>query len=158
MKCPRDSDILDMIAGRLDSERQQRLREHAATCPICREAVESIGASWGRLGAWSLGPTMIDVVDHVVERADSIEQQRPPTRIELWRRPLRIAASIVLSAGLGIAAGTLVPVQTTTSSPPSDEQVAESLGLTSLADESSTGLLGALEVPLAASSEEGGAP
>jgi hypothetical protein len=75
----------------------------------------------------------------------------------LWRRPLRIAASIAIAAGLGIGAGSVVPVPAF-STEPSEEQVAESLGLTAFATDSATGLLAALELPDAGEEAEGGAP
>jgi hypothetical protein len=52
---------------------------------------------------------------------------------------LRVAASIVLATGLGVAAGHLVPRGQTTTDVPVNE-VADSLGLTDIAIESATGL------------------
>jgi anti-sigma factor RsiW len=157
MKCPRTSDILEMLSNRLDSERSPELRAHIAACAICAEALRELEVPWTALGSWTLEPSAVDVVDAVLERAGHVEQAPAPGRMALWRRPLRIAASIAIAAGLGIGAGSVVPVPAF-STEPSEEQVAESLGLTAFATDSATGLLAALELPDAGEEAEGGAP
>jgi len=146
MQCPQTGVILRLVAGELASSREEELRQHLSGCPSCQSAWRELRDTWQALGEWEVVPPL-GRQEVIVRAASDLkpESGAGPFHGIGWLRVLRIAASLALATGLGIAAGTVVPIPGSSSGPsaqatPSDADVAESLGITELAAEPATGL------------------
>lgn len=147
MSCPQDHLIVRLVGGELADAEERDVRQHLATCPSCAAAFEGLRGTWVDLGAWNVDPTGTDLTDRVLARAADKEiQVRGPLLLAVFRAgPLRLAASIALAAGLGVATGALVPrdralQSSQASAVPTAVELAEVLGLGELATQSATGL------------------
>lgn len=159
MSCPRDHEILRLVSGELTPAAARGLEEHLAQCAACTAARDEIGSGWRALGDWQVNTSEQDLTGAVLRRIEvDPRQDSPPAFLLAGSGLLRVAASIALAAGLGIATGALVPVWRSTSLAHEDrEAVALSLGVAELGVEGSTGLTLGFE-PDAADETEGGAP
>lgn len=147
MSCPRDHLIVRFVGGELTDAEERDFRQHLAICPTCAAALEELRDTWNDLGAWHVDPTGIDLADRVLAQAAGPEDPLPrPLLLAVFRAgQLRVAASIALAAGLGIATGALVPMDralqgSQSTATPTAVELVESLGLAELATESATGL------------------
>jgi len=147
MSCPRNHLIVRLVGGELADAEERGVRQHLAACPTCAQAFEELRATWDGLGEWNVDSAHIDLTGRVLARVT--EQENPDHRsllIAVFRGGhLRVAASIALAVGLGVATGVLAPkVQTfqgsQSSSIPTAVELAEALGLDELATRSATGL------------------
>ncbi len=147
MLCPRDHMIVRLVGGELADAEERDLRQHLAECPICAEAYEELRGTWDELGALNVEASDIDLTDRVLSRVQERENPiRHPLLLTVFKASqLRVAASIALAAGLGIATGALVPrdraaQSSQSSSVPTAVELVEALGLGELATASATGL------------------
>ena len=147
MSCPQDHLIVRLVGGELADAQERDVRRHLAACPTCAQAFEELRGTWDDLGAWNVDPTDIDLTDRVLAQAK--EQEHPtrhPLLVAMFRGGhLRVAASIALAAGLGVATGVLAPRDRAlqgpqSSSTPTALDLVEALGLGELATQSATGL------------------
>lgn len=115
--------------------------------PQLHAAVEVLRSTWDDLGAWNVDPPDIDLTDRVL--AQATEQENPTSRsllIAVFRADyLRVAASIACAAGLGVAAGALVPRDralqgSQPSAIPTAVELVEAIGLGEFGTGSATGL------------------
>lgn len=158
MRCPTQSELLRLISGELAEDQADTLRSHVAHCPACTQSYQHLQSSWDALAAWRVDHGALDVFETVVQRAAESAGRVRPVRSAPWRSPMRLAASVMLAAGLGIGAGMLAPTSAWMAPSPSRERIAEALGLTHFAADSATGLPGSLEPALPNLGPEGGSP
>jgi hypothetical protein len=156
MQCPQTGLILRLVAGELSLHEEMNLRKHLKDCPNCESAWSQLHKTWDALGEWEVAAPSRDLGQAIVRATRESKPEKisgmPPA---VWLRVLRIAASIALATGLGIATGTVVPIgdsQSDQAGGPaiSDANVAESLGITELGARYSTGLgrgLGVSQTP-----------
>ncbi len=147
MSCQRESVIVRLVGGELAEAEEREVRLHLAACTTCAEAFEGLRGTWDELGAWNVDPTEIDLTDRVLAR---VTEPEDPTRHQQFfstyrGASLRVAASIALAAGLGIATGAMVPRDpglkaAQFASAPSPVELVEALGLAELSTPSATGL------------------
>lgn len=161
MTCPQTKMILRLVSGELPALEARELREHLDSCPSCHAAWAEFQEAWQILGAWDVSALESDLASDVIRAAD-MEGSRDGLsggQIHRWSRILRTAASIALAAGLGIATGYLVPMQTdrtaqTTSPTVEADEVLGALGLAELGTDSATGLSLGLGAPETLQDEE----
>lgn len=117
-------ELLEKPAGWPDG-----VRTHLDGCEDCRRRWQGLQETWNALDAWTVEMPQIDLTDRVLERAV------PVRTVLLWRPQtlVRVAASVALGLGLGMAAGRIG------STPVSAEEVSQAIYLDSLALNSSTG-------------------
>lgn len=146
-----DKVLLEILAGRMDSAADPATVSHLAACPACARRLSDLQATWSVLGEWTLERPTRDLRDSIERAIDADTTQgirvlQPRPR---WPGLTRIAASIVLSVGLGHAAGRLfrpspsdMPRAMTAVTP---DDVVELLSLDALARSSPVGLVDIVE-------------
>jgi anti-sigma factor RsiW len=146
MSCPQTALILRLVAGELPSSEAKPLRAHIADCPSCQSTFSQLRQIWCVLGEWEVVPPQ-DRQDAILASVSALKPERETRLFQRMRQlgALRIAASFALAAGLGIAAGTAVPITRSHSGQaervaPSDAEVAERLGIPELGAGPATGL------------------
>ena len=139
--------IIRLVGGEMADAEERDVRQHLAACPICAQAFQELRGTWDDLGTWEVHSTDTDLTDRVLNQVREEENpiRHPLLMVVVKASQLRVAASIALAAGLGVATGALVPRDRALqgSQPPSipaAAEVAEALGLTELATPSATGL------------------
>ena len=159
MRCPSTFEILELVSGRLAADQKLLLDQHLSDCADCRSVAEELGATSRTLGGWQVDPCGHDLVTGVLAGA---EHDRHGPALFSARRltAMRIAASVLIAVGMGIAAGSALPVKTgrvqsLAASAVSPEQVEQAIGLSDLGRAAATGLAGGLEDGLA-SADAGG--
>ena len=147
MSCPRGHLIIRLLGGKMAGAEERDFRQHLATCASCATMFEELRGTWDELGAWEVDATGTDLTARVLARATDQENPvRHPLLIAAFKAgQLRVAASIALAAGLGIATGALLPRDRASQGPQSSVattavELAEALGLAELATQSATGL------------------
>lgn len=125
-----DIDILDLLGNAAPIEMQEQWRSHLRECASCRARRDALQATWDSLGALEVCDS-VDLLAGITARI--AEGQRPARGITLWELS-RIAASVLIAAGIGYTAGKFtLPI---TSGP----SVADASYFEFLAPESATGL------------------
>ena len=107
MKHVNDIELMEYIAGKLNALGNEKVREHLEACHECsirwRKAVEA----WNTLGQWSVDTAGHDVAERITAIAEEEERGRKQYRkardLRMGFLPtvVRIAASIVIAAGIG---------------------------------------------------------
>jgi len=146
MQCPRTGLILRLVGVELSSWEEEDLRQHLTDCPACQATWNRLRETWQELGEWQVVPPR-DRQEAIVGAVTELMPERGAGLFQgIGRgRILRIAASLALATGLGIAAGKVAPIPDSQSGQsewpaPSDTDVAESLGITELGTGPATGL------------------
>ena len=153
----RQIDLIELASERLCADRRADAEVHLAACAECRERLDAVRQTWQTLGKWRVAAGR-DLEAEIV-RAAGRQAQTPP--IPAWRRRaspvIRVAAAILLAAGIGHAAGRWARPQSTGSPPvltEADERAAaEALSLDILAQQSAAGLAEAV-IDLSAPAQE----
>ena len=102
--------------------------------------------TWDTLGEWEVAASSRDLRQAIIHATQESKRERVATPfLASWYKALRIAASLALATGLGIAAGAVVSIggsrpDQAGSLVVNDANVAESLGITELGARSATGL------------------
>ncbi len=122
-----DKELLTLLEQGRD--RDDGSRAHLAACDACRLRWHNLQESWDTLGAWTVEVPEMDLTDRVLGRAKAVHT------VCLWQPQawVRIAASIIIGAGLGALMGRLGSV------PASSGPVSQAIYLDTLALNSSTG-------------------
>lgn len=129
--CIDDATIIRHASGELDPEVSSRLESHLQSCERCRLALQAQRETAALLDAWKVTlPADLDVREAVLTVA---KQVSPAPN---WRP---MAAAILIAAGLGLAAGRLIPPRTSqhaTLVEVTPDELMERIGLDSLPVES----------------------
>ena len=101
-----EAQLLELIGGHLGPDDRTATEEHLAACESCRRQHQQLLQTWDVLGPWETLQPGRDLSERIIMTADSRGAERFPSA---WRRfamvALKAAASIVLAAGIGYAAG-----------------------------------------------------
>jgi anti-sigma factor RsiW len=112
MACPSESELLKMVAGELAEPRRAEVAEHVEGCTTCAQQLQDLRDVWGAMDAWAVD-TAGHEIDRAVLAAAGSETIAFPARHWhtpwQWPVPLRAAASFLLAAGIGWAAGMMAP-------------------------------------------------
>jgi hypothetical protein len=92
-----DIALIELAAGRADAETQRAAEAHLAACPECAARLAATARTWQVLGEWQ-----VTAPEWSAERIVAAARRLPPA--SPWRPLLRVAAAIVLAAGIGHAA------------------------------------------------------
>ena len=135
-----DKQWQDHLQGALAAEEEQALAGHLRECGECQRRLASLKTTWELLGAWT-APSATDLKMKILA---ALPAQPAAKRGHLWLRSMRVAAALLVAAGIGHAAGRMAwkPPMTT---PPDAEAAAESLHLDD--PTTATMLLAALDAP-----------
>jgi hypothetical protein len=146
-----DKTLLEILAGRIGFAEDPASGAHLAECSTCTRRLSDSQATWSVLGEWTLErptPDLRDSIESAID-ADATQGTRVLQPRSRWMGLTRIAASIVLSVGLGHAAGRLfrpapsdMPCAMTAVTP---DDVVELLSLDVLARSSPVGLIDVVE-------------
>ena len=100
-----DADLIELASGSLPPERRAAVEAHLAGCAPCRDRCEDAAHTWRLLGEWRAPERQRDLAPAVVEAAR--REQAAARAASGWRRARRMAAAVLLSIGIGHAAGRL---------------------------------------------------
>jgi anti-sigma factor RsiW len=141
-----DRQLQARLQGTLAVDEEQALGAHLRECSGCQQRLTALQAAWKPLGMWAAPSVPPDLQLKIMA---ALPAQPATQRSHPWWRSLRVAAALLLAAGIGHGAGRMLwrPPMTT---PPDAEAVAESLHLDD--PTTATMLLAALDAP------EGGQP
>ncbi len=139
-----NAELLDYLAGRLDEAARARVERAVSASPEARRRLEETGRMWNSLGAWQVDVSGMDIRSEVARRV-----QEPARNFFLrldWGQIGRIAATWLLAMALGAAAGlgaagsrrgpddSATQARVESSTPPSEEAMADALQLGLLGD------------------------
>lgn len=125
--CVPDNQLIRLVAGELTAAEREQVMSHLHTCAKCRHAWEELRATWELLGQADGPLPEKDLAPRVLQAAT-----RSRSRKIRWIAVARVAATIMLAAGIGIVAGVLAPPTApyaTGATAVSDEQMIEMLEL-----------------------------
>ena len=119
MPCPSYTDLLDYAAQRLDDPTQKAVQDHYRSCPHCARQVAELQGLWSQLGIWQPVTPGTNLARRVLAAAEEFD--RPPRLSPAdglprpgWGRvaesPWRLAALLLLTAGVGLLTGWLIPL------------------------------------------------
>jgi anti-sigma factor RsiW len=138
-----DGEIVRLIARELPRADAESAQSHIGSCPACAARVREQGRIWSALGAWEATSQAPDVTAAVFSRIDgesagrSFERLPFPRRRIRWARAGRLAASVLIAAGVGHAIGRwtsgVSEAGKATRAPVTTAEVVDSLGLDALA-------------------------
>ena len=94
----------DHVRGTLAPDEALSFRAHLEGCGDCRQRLAAFEALWGQLGTWAVPAVPSDFDARVVAGLPTQEKARKRLA---WRGSLRVAAALVLAAGMGHALGRL---------------------------------------------------
>ena len=97
-----DTQMLDMLGGHVQADEKESLLAHMAQCSNCQQRLDELRQTWDDLGALEIDTSGIDLLENLT----SVINHRSWYIDFLSTRVLtRIAASILLAAVIGHAAG-----------------------------------------------------
>lgn len=142
--CPSDGDILRAVSGELAGPERAALLDHLNRCAECARRFADAQRVWEETGRWQAIAPPADLTQRILARA-ATEGRAPSAR---WR----VAAAVLIAAGVGVAAGQLVPVPPEPVTATQSEEV-DPLGLDSLGGDA-TGFAAVVENLATAGAEE----
>ena len=107
MKHIDDIELIEYVAGNLTEPEAAAVQEHIAACDECSRRVQEAAKLSDTLGLWEVETSGHNVGDRVIALARQSQPesvQRPATHARIKRllpQVLRVAASIIISIGLG---------------------------------------------------------
>lgn len=136
-----DSQLLAHLQGRLAPPDAAQLLAHLRQCVPCQQRLTALESVWGHLATWTPAPPPLDLESRILA---SLPGRPAVEKGSAWLGSLRVAAALLLAAGIGHAVGRMAwrPAD----SPPVDAEAATAA--LHLDDESSAQtLLAALDAP-----------
>jgi anti-sigma factor RsiW len=103
-----DIELIELVAGRLDAMRENTILVHLEGCPRCCAKLAEIRETWDILGAWEVRPRRQVDAERICALAAQAGAPAPVSKTVRLFAPstlLRLAASIVVAALVGYAAG-----------------------------------------------------
>ena len=102
-----EKELIEYAAGRLSESENECVEQHIASCPECSGRSRETANTWNTLGEWKIDTTGHDIAGRVVRAAEKLKNQQEQhshsfiLRAGFWPDMVRIAASIVIAAGIG---------------------------------------------------------
>jgi len=90
-----DIELIELAGGHLEASAREAARNHLATCADCDKRYHAVAQTWRMLGHWET-PADAEVIQPVLATRWS------------WQPAMRLAAMLMLAAGVGIASGWLL--------------------------------------------------
>jgi hypothetical protein len=97
-----DTQILDMLGGHVQADKQESLLAHMAQCSNCQQRLNELKQTWDDLGALGIETSEIDLLPNLTS---AIHHRNWNINFLSIQGLTRIAASILLAAFIGHAAG-----------------------------------------------------
>ena len=94
--------MLDMLGGHVQADEKESLLAHMAQCSNCQQRLDELRQTWDDLGALKIDTSGIDLLENLTS---AINQRSWYIDFLSTRVLTRIAASILLAAVIGHAAG-----------------------------------------------------
>lgn len=143
MRHMRDIELIELAGGQIAPD--ETMRTHLAACAECRRRYEIMRQVHAALGAISTDRVNVDLWPAVAARLDKRTPIRLPRAQATALRLLRVAATVLIGAGLGHGAGRLwLPAHEPPT--PTDAQLDSELALGALEFPSATGLVSVFEL------------
>lgn len=143
MRHMRDIELIELAGGQIAPD--EMMRSHLAACAECRRRYEAMRQVHTALGAISTDGADVDLWPAVANRLDERAPIRLPGAQATALRLLRVAATVLIGAGLGHGAGRLW-LPTNAPPTPTDAQLDSVLALGALELPSATGLVSVFEL------------
>ena len=144
--------MIELIGGYSGPDERAAAEDHLAACESCRREYQQLVNTWEVLGQWETIQPGRDISERIVAAAASRVTRCP----SVWRRfapvALKAAASIILAAGIGYAAGRSYRPEPPPPAANIEQQAASSIYLDTFESGTPAGLS---EYVLAASKESG---
>ncbi len=129
-------ELIRLASGELDDGERSEAEAHVEACEACRTALAEVSALRDLLGEWTVDASSRDAWSSIEQRLDAPSTAGSRSRRRWVAGASRIAAAILLGAGVGHTAGRLAqttdvaePISMAAAETASDEQAAEELGL-----------------------------
>jgi len=97
-----DTQMLDMLGGHVQADEQESLLAHITQCSNCQRRLNELKQTWDALGALEIDTSGIDMLPNLTS---AIHHRSWYINFLSLRGLTRIAASILLAAVIGHAAG-----------------------------------------------------
>ncbi len=97
-----DTQMLDMLGGHVQADEKESLLAHMAQCSNCQQRLDELRQTWDDLGALKIDTSGIDLLENLTS---AINHRSWYIDFLSTRVLTRIAASILLAAVIGHAAG-----------------------------------------------------
>lgn len=97
-----DTQMLDMLGGHIQADEQESLLAHMSQCSNCQQRLNELRNTWDDLGVLEIDTSGIDLLGNLTS---AIHHRRRHVNFLSRRELTRIAASILLAAFIGHAAG-----------------------------------------------------
>lgn len=136
-----DSQLAAHVQGNLAPHEAAAMAAHLRDCADCQQRLTGLESVWGHLGTWTPPPPTRDLEARILAALPARSAVR---KGHGWLRSIRVAAALLLAAGIGHAAGRFA-WRPAVDNPPDAEAAAAALHL----DDTSTAttLLAALDAP-----------
>ncbi len=107
MEHAKEIELIELVAKRLEPDREKTLLAHLKDCPACRRRIEDVRGTWDILGAWEVRPT---ANFDAIERACAYGRAEAASgglviRLARIGTVLRVAATIILTMLVGYVGG-----------------------------------------------------
>ena len=103
-----DAELTELASDMLPPDRRAAVQAHLVDCEPCRDRYGAVAQTWRLLGEWQAPERERDLAPAVVDAAR--REHAAPRAAGAWRRALpalRTAAAVLVSIGIGHAAGRL---------------------------------------------------
>lgn len=103
MEHPRDIELIELAAGRVEAAAAGRLRRHVEACPACAARLAEFSRVDAALGRWTVASGGGDIRGRVL---DALAARSPETSAAWrpaagWLPAMRVAAAVAVSVGIG---------------------------------------------------------
>ena len=97
-----DSQLLAHSQSVVAPEEAPAIAAHLRDCAECQQRLAALESVWGHLGMWTAPPPPQDLEARILA---ALPAQAVAPKSHGWMRSMRVAAALLLAAGIGHAAG-----------------------------------------------------
>ena len=107
MEHVKDIELIEWVANRLDSRREEAVQRHLDGCPTCRSRLAEMQSTWDVLGTWDVS---VEAQRRAAESSSVLRQAERAASRRVYQFPgvrilFRIAASLIVAVLVGYTAG-----------------------------------------------------
>ena len=127
MEHANDTELIELVAQRLEAGREDAILAHLEGCPQCREKLAQVRKTWDVLGQWEAQPPRLLDTERICALA--AEAAGGTIRFPGAGLLLRVAASVAVASLIGYSAGRWSVGPAAASASPQSPSYVSALGL-----------------------------